>query len=1123
MGKAQKKVDQESTDEIRNLPISGLNLGELLKVGWHSQLFEAHDEQGHRWMLKRFLAHHPEILLYRNSYQKNWPLLHELRHPQLVYHKSMSWDETSGLWIQQEYCEGKNLNELLSDKKSIDLSDSFKLIKSTLESLDFLHQNRGFHGNLCPTNVMVDEDMAARLLNVAMPVVTDIPAGGAAADLVEALLYQCPERLRFGLSEASCDIYSTAVLLYRCLTGKLPFGDVESLLDDGLNLDRIIQIKKEPIDIRKQIEHLPAHTADAIMKALSYDAKSRFQTCQEFFFALVNQSSQPGVAEGSTDPKGQSSTASLSPASDSPAKSGANQSQSSKASKGTKIDWKAIFKPITKAWKLIVVCFLIIMACWYTLFQHYANWNEEDLVYFVESAILDWKFQNRGEIKEATPVGVLAIDERSLAEFGRWPFSRRYYAQAFDNLKKLGVKWIGFDTVWAEPEMARLQDAKPILEKLTPKNFREGLERINEMSVQSESDRIFVDAVRRFENIVMGYFYFGSKYEAELNVGHRDPFLNFEPMLSSAIEMYDMPAEFTLKDYPFLSRAYGVVPNTPFHSQAVPHFAFFSNDADDDAINRWVTLLANIDGNLMPSLSLKTAAEYLDREIFVFFDGIGVESIVLVNREDETDVIEIPIDAQGQGRLLLNHRGPNRAFQHFSLVDAYNNSFSEEEKEKLKGSVLLLGATAIGMNDMRPNPFDATVDGVENHAAAMDNIIKGQFMKRPPEIFEIELYIVIGVGILFAPLMIWGPALISGAAALIFMVGYYFVDKYIWFDQGIWAYMAIPYMEILSMFIVTNMIKYISEERDKKFLKSAFGSYISPELIDEMYDSGEPPKLGGHSGILSAYFTDIQSFSSFSEQLTATQLVELLNEYLTAMTDILLEHKGTLDKYEGDAIIAFFGAPMTLEDHATRAVTVAVRMQEKLLELREKWVSEGDKWPDIVKKMRMRIGINSGEIVTGNMGSRDRMNYTMMGDSVNLAARLEEAAKQYGIFTQISHFTRDLAGPENFEMRELDTIRVVGKTEPVTTYDVLGIAGETPQYLVDLKDKFHHGLSLYKSMKWDEAIAAFEQSLELEYERFPDLKGKKTNPSLVYIDRCKAFKENPPPADWDGVYTLTSK
>jgi adenylate cyclase len=313
--------------------------------------------------------------------------------------------------------------------------------------------------------------------------------------------------------------------------------------------------------------------------------------------------------------------------------------------------------------------------------------------------------------------------------------------------------------------------------------------------------------------------------------------------------------------------------------------------------------------------------------------------------------------------------------------------------------------------------------------------------------------------------------------------------------------------------------KIFIEGKDKRFLKQAFGNYISPELIEIMHESGEAPKLGGEAGVKTAFFTDIQSFSTFSEQLSASVLVELLNEYLTEMTDILLANKGTLDKYEGDAIIAFYGAPMKLENHAELACKTTIQMQEKLLELRKYWVSQGDKWPLIVHNMRMRIGLNSGDIVTGNMGSKNRMNYTMIGDAVNLAARLEESAKQYGIFNHVSQMTQSLCA-DKFVFRELDTIKVVGKSQPVTTYDLMGETGNTEDYLLELKDKFEKGLEYYKNQDWKSALSFFQQSLELEIKRYDDTK---TNPSEIYIDRVKNFMLYPPPRDWDGVYTLTKK
>jgi adenylate cyclase len=311
------------------------------------------------------------------------------------------------------------------------------------------------------------------------------------------------------------------------------------------------------------------------------------------------------------------------------------------------------------------------------------------------------------------------------------------------------------------------------------------------------------------------------------------------------------------------------------------------------------------------------------------------------------------------------------------------------------------------------------------------------------------------------------------------------------------------------------------------------------------------PELGGEAREITAYFTDIQSFSTFSEKLTAPQVVELLNEYLSAMTDILLEDSGTLDKYEGDAIIAFFGAPLDLPDHGLRSCRVAVAMQNKLLELREKWKNEkqgpdeperniknyppevwapGDKWPKIVHEMRMRIGVNSGEIVVGNMGSAVRMNYTMMGDAVNLAARLEAGAKQYGVFTMVSQFTMDLEFSQNgttrklrdeVEARLIDEIAVVGKSEPVRVYELVAMKGELTDQEQQLFKHFAKGLELYRNMQWDEALAEFEQAER--HERFPDAK---TTPSQVFMGRCREYKENPPvpPGEtWDGVYRMTKK
>ena len=280
-------------------------------------------------------------------------------------------------------------------------------------------------------------------------------------------------------------------------------------------------------------------------------------------------------------------------------------------------------------------------------------------------------------------------------------------------------------------------------------------------------------------------------------------------------------------------------------------------------------------------------------------------------------------------------------------------------------------------------------------------------------------------------------------------------------------------------------------------MKASFGNYISPELIDQMYESKSSPELGGEVGYNTAFFSDIASFSSFSEKLTPADLVELLNEYLNEMTNILLENKGTLDKYIGDAIVAFYGAPIHIEDHEYLACLTCCQMNDKLEELRQKWKSQGDKWPEVVHNMRHRIGVNCGELVTGNMGSDMRMNYTMMGDTVNLTARLESGAKQYGIETQVGSKIYEIT-KDRFTYRMLDYVVVKGRSEPERTFELISEKGKEPDIYKKLIPVWDKAIDLYTNQKWDDAIKVFEECDKLEEEYI----GRPTTPCKVYITRC---------------------
>ena len=470
-----------------------------------------------------------------------------------------------------------------------------------------------------------------------------------------------------------------------------------------------------------------------------------------------------------------------------------------------------------------------------------------------------------------------------------------------------------------------------------------------------------------------------------------------------------------------------------------------------------------------------------------------------------------------------------------------------------KDKICMIGVSVEVMHDYKSTAFfdylgaPTLMPGFEYHANATQTLLDQNFVRVLGSTIEFNSdsamtqFLVILLCALIAYLIInvldpiVGGVLVALEALILFSIAVgMFTNDHLWLFKWISGNsesivvppagetLFVPIMApllVMALTYISNVLyKFILEQRDKHFLKDTFGTYIAPELIDQMYEEKQEPKLGGDAGVHTAFFTDIQSFSAFSEKLTAEALVELLNDYLTEMTDILLDNKGTLDKYIGDAIVAFYGAPVPVENHEHMACLTAVYMQDRLSELREKWQSEGDRWPEIVHNMQNRIGIATGDMVTGNMGSAMRMNYTMMGDIVNTAARLEASAKQYGVYIQVAEATY-LATKDEFEWRDLDFVVVKGKSKPVQVYELISLKGNLPEGYKETLEAYHSALDLYRNQKWEAALAAFQTSDSLE-DMFP---GRPTNPSRVYIVRCEHFMENPPGKDWDGSWTLTSK
>ncbi|MBR2470683.1 MAG: CHASE2 domain-containing protein [Fibrobacter sp.] len=547
-------------------------------------------------------------------------------------------------------------------------------------------------------------------------------------------------------------------------------------------------------------------------------------------------------------------------------------------------------------------------------------------------------------------------------------------------------------------------------------------------------------------------------------------------------------------------------PNKPTH---------ISMDMDihyDIAKKKWVSNLVILNNDVLTDI-INTSEERIN--------NLGEGKEIRFGK-----VKQIPIDRWGH--YQINYKGryntaeTERVFQHLSYYDITKNRV---DPGLFQGKIFILGSAAPALFDFVTAPHEENYPGVLTHATILQNILNDDFLVTLQERYQQIIVVLLALVCLLVGLYV--KSYISIALSFVLMGGYLGI-AYHYFEQGLYLGASKQIFAILFTNIIALIIQFYFETKEKRFLGNAFKQYISPELIDEMVNNEIMPTLGGSKSNITAYFTDIASFSTFSEKIgDPSKLVELLNEYLTAMTDTLLENKGTLDKYEGDAIIAFFGAPMPLPNHAQNACDSAVDMQTKLMALRKKWAGEGNKWPKVVHDMHMRIGINSGDIVTGNMGSTMRKNYTMMGDAVNLAARLESAAKQYGAYIQISEDTQKHLDEGRFIYRSLDTIRVIGKSQPVKTFELLAKPGcENEAQLHKLVEIWEQARTAYLAMDWDRAEKLFAECLDYEPHHPDRDPGSKTTPSHVYIKRCEAYKVKPPVAQgetWDGVFTATEK
>ncbi|MDZ4085061.1 MAG: adenylate/guanylate cyclase domain-containing protein, partial [Bdellovibrionales bacterium] len=591
------------------------------------------------------------------------------------------------------------------------------------------------------------------------------------------------------------------------------------------------------------------------------------------------------------------------------------------------------------------------------------------------------------------------------------------------------------------------------------------------------------------------------------------------------------------------------------------HTGYFNAELDPDGTVRRTMLLSRRGNFYIPSLALKTFL--LDRGLQARFSYqpdlrrslvLGLKGTKRSQRKiihqleiiDAKDKVRMQIPVDEAGRMMINYSGPQQMFEYVSASSILNNerdvvvqsrkqdpetgikgTYTEkvEKKKFLKDKLLIVGATAIGVYDLRLSPFEENYPGVETHANVLSNLLTEEarasgeaipatqpgFLKVHP-LEEHYMWILIFVGgLLIAAALTWLGSVYGLLLTIGLLLSIYFLDRYVLFANGYVFNVSIPTITVFLNFVGITSYKYFTEERKKQELKGTFAKYVSPAIVDEILKDPGNIELGGKKVELTVMFSDVRGFTTISEKLDPRALSSLLNSYLTPMTDLVFETKGTLDKYMGDAIMAFWGAPIPLEDHPQRAATCALKMLKQLKVLQAEYAAKGLPTIDI------GIGLNTGDMSVGNMGSNTVRSYTVMGDSVNLGSRLEGINKEYGTRIIVSEFTQRRIA-QDFITREVDWVRVKGKAQPVRIFELMGTKASGPLapdgQLLALLPEFEKGFRLYHERKFDEAVVAFTAALNTK----PD-----DECSQLYIERCNEYLAEPPGNDWDGVYTMKTK
>ena len=685
----------------------------------------------------------------------------------------------------------------------------------------------------------------------------------------------------------------------------------------------------------------------------------------------------------------------------------------------------------------------------------------------LDNRLRDYLFTIRGKLPHNQNVVIVDIDETSIKSLGQWPWSRDKLAKILENLTLANVGIVGLDIVFAEEDRTSphkiLQDLK-IYKKDVP-NY----------------DLEFANIVEN-SPVILGYQFDLVKKD---NVNAKVP---------------QIPAIFIEKDKPqdksYLIEAYNTILNIPQIQDKAYSSGFFNNIPDDTGIIRSVPLIISYDDTIYPSLALEVIRVINDtQKVVVQYDENGISNIVL-------DDISIPTDRYG--RMLINFRGPERSFKYISAIDIYNNNF---DKSEIDGKIVLIGTSAAGLFDLRATPFDSIFPGVEVHANIIDNILMQDFIYKASWLDGANILIIFVLSIIVVMLTTYTTFWANPIIFLSFSISYLFLVYNLLFDYGIVLNILFPIATVLIASIMTTLFDYFYNIKKEEAIKAKFASKVSKNVMDDILKNIDKNEFSAKSKEVTIFFSDIRGFTNISEKLDAKELISFLNRYMQPMSEIIIKYQGTIDKFIGDAIMAYWNAPIDIKNHCDLALKASLEQLEVLEKLNVELQKEN------LPKIDIGIGLNTGTVIVGEMGSSLRSDYTVIGDTINLGSRVESLCKYYDSKLNISNFTKDKL-QEKYIFRFLDLVKVKGKNEPVEIWQVLG-KGEAKESLKEELDLYHKAIEFYKNSDFINALEIFE-SLENNEN--------KTNKNIykIYITRCKEFIKTPP-KNFDGVYEHTTK